>query len=44
MEVASDMNKLALVSDASHRHYKLPEKVVAEFNSLPPEKRIATLG
>lgn len=44
MEVVSDMNKLCLVCDASHRHYNLPEKVVAEFNSRPPEKRMATLG
>ena len=43
MEVASDMNELCLVSDRNHRHYALPEKAVEEFNSRPPEKRIATL-
>lgn len=44
MEVVSDMNELCLVCDASHRPYNLPEKVVEEFNSRPPEKRMATLG
>lgn len=44
MKVASDMNELCLVSDHSHRHYALPEKTVAEFNSRPTEKRMATLG
>jgi hypothetical protein len=44
MEVASDMNELCLVSDRNHRRYTLPEKVVEEFNSRPPEKRMATLG
>ena len=44
MEGVSDMNELCLVSDAGHRHYTLPEKVVEEFNSRPPEKRMATLG
>lgn len=44
MEIASDMNELCLVSDRNHRHYALPEKVVEEFNSRPPEKRMVTLG
>lgn len=44
MEITSDMNELFLASDSNHRHYVLPEKVVEEFNSRPPEKRIATLG
>lgn len=44
MKVASDMNELCLVSDGNHRHYTLPEKAVEEFNSRPPEKRMATLG
>lgn len=44
MEVKGTLLKMDFQSNRNHRHYKLPEKVVAEFNSRPPEKRVATLG
>lgn len=43
MEVTSDMAELCFINDSDRRHYALPEKAVAEFNSRPPEKRVATL-
>lgn len=43
MKVVSDMAELCLVDDSDRRHYALPEKAVEEFNSRPPERRVATL-
>ena len=43
MEVVSDMAELCFVNDRNRCPYALPEKAVEEFNSRPPEKRIATL-
>lgn len=44
MEVKGTLLKMDFQSNRNHRHYALPEKAVAEFNSRPPEKRMATLG
>lgn len=44
MEVKGTLLKMDFQSNPNHRHYTLPEKAVAEFNSRPPEKRMATLG
>lgn len=43
MEVKGTLLKMDFQSNPNHRHYALPEKAVAEFNSRPPEKRVATL-
>ena len=43
MEVKGTLLKMDFQSNRNHRQYELPEKAVEEFNSLPPEKRIATL-
>ena len=43
MEVKGTLLKMDFQSNRNHRHYALPEKAVAEFNSRPPEKRVATL-
>lgn len=43
MEVKGTLLKMDFQSNRNHRHYVLPEKAVAEFNSRPPEKRVATL-
>ena len=42
MEVKGTLLKMDFQSNRNHRHYALPEKAVAEFNSRPPEKRVAT--
>ena len=43
MEVKGTLLEMDFQSNCNHRHYALPEKAVAEFNSRPPEKRMATL-
>ena len=43
MEVKGTLLKMDFQSNRNHRHYVLPEKAVVEFNSRPPEKRVATL-
>lgn len=43
MEVKGTFLKMDFQSNRNHRHYVLPEKAVVEFNSRPPEKRVATL-
>ena len=43
MEVKGTLLKMDFQPNRNHRRYVLPEKAVVEFNSRPPEKRVATL-